>query len=64
MRRRVDFANVTINATQLVVIIGFIWGAAMAYRDLIDRVAMAEQRQIQLQSQLGEMNARLAGMAH
>ena len=60
MRRGTDIANMTINVSQLVIVIGAVWGAAAAYFDIKHRVTIAEQRQIQLQSQLGEVNAHLA----
>lgn len=60
--RKLDIANATVNVTQLVVIVGAVWTAAMCYRDLTERIAQAEARQIQLQSQIGELNARLAGI--
>ncbi len=60
MRRRADIAGMTVNVAQLLAIAGAVWAAAMAYRDITDRLTISEQRQIQLQSQLGEVNAHLA----
>lgn len=57
--RKIDAANLSINITQLVAIVGLVWGAAMAFRDLTDRIAAADARAVQLQSQIGETNARL-----
>lgn len=57
--RRIDAANLSINITQLVAVVGLVWGAAMAFRDMTDRINAADARAVQLQSQVGETNARL-----
>ena len=58
--RRVDAANISVNLTQLVTILGLAWYAFEKYDTLRDQVAATDERMIQIQSQLGETNARLA----
>lgn len=60
MRRTVDAANVTINATQLAAVIGIAFICATGYQKIIGRLDGLDQRYVQIQDQVGEVNARLA----
>lgn len=60
MRRTVDIANVSINATQLAAVLGVAWLLATSYERMLNRIEGLDVRMVQTQSQLGEVNARLA----
>lgn len=57
--RKIDAANLTVNITQLVAIISAAIGATMAYDKAMSRIDKAEERAVQVQSQIGETNERL-----
>ena len=56
---RLNAANITINLTHLITILGVAWAAFGAYNSVLNRLETTEARQIQLQSQVGEVSARL-----
>lgn len=60
MRRNIDLANVSINITQLVAVVGLAWTVATAYQHIIDRAERVDGRLVDMQSQMGEANARLS----
>lgn len=57
--RRIDLANVSVNATQLIAIIGLVWAAAGMYKDIMAHLERTDDRLTQIQSQIGETNSRL-----
>lgn len=60
--RRLDLANVSVNLTQLVAIVGLVWAAAGMYKDILSRMDKIDDRGVQMQAQMGEMNARLVNL--
>lgn len=58
--RRIDAANISINVTQLVAIIGLVWQAAQCYSYITNRLDTTATHVVQLQSQIGETNSRLS----
>lgn len=59
-RRRFDIAHFWLNGTQLVAVVAAVWAMAMAYRDVTERITVMEDRSIQLQSAIGEINGHLS----
>lgn len=55
MRRGMDIANASINVTQLITLLGVLWGAADVY------FSMKNSNQV-MHDQLGEVNARLKAL--